>query len=197
MNIEWRIIENRDIQVNASLSPPPVWKMDLYLFMHDKHLLYTCDRYSLIWFTHKYCICMSHGNELPVLCQFCASTHSHPLNMKCVQCLDPEFNTANQYDCALLCNYTHNICTLHMLSWPRMRSDPVQNMNLCTHFLSHTAHIKMFWSAKSTNRCHMAALRRTKRYVLKQAHNRALPDWTRRHFQKLPSVKTNIVTSWV
>ena len=33
--------------------------------------------------------------------------------------------------------------------------------------------------------CHMAALRRTKRYVLKQAHNRALPDWSRRHFQKV------------
>ena len=31
----------------------------------------------------------------------------------------------------------------------------------------------------------MAALRRTKRYVLKQAHNRALADWTRRHFQKV------------
>ena len=35
------------------------------------------------------------------------------------------------------------------------------------------------------NMCHMAALRRTKRYVLKQAHNRALPDWSRRHFQKV------------
>ena len=33
--------------------------------------------------------------------------------------------------------------------------------------------------------CHMAALRRTKRCVLKQAHNRALPDWSRRHFQKV------------
>ena len=63
MNIEWRIIENRDIQVNASLSPPPVWKMDLYLFKHDENLLYTCDRYSLIWFTHKYCNCPSHGHE--------------------------------------------------------------------------------------------------------------------------------------
>ena len=31
----------------------------------------------------------------------------------------------------------------------------------------------------------MAALRRTKRYVHKQAHKRALPDWSRRHFQKV------------
>ena len=63
MNIECRIIESRDIQVNASHSPPPVWKMDLYLFKHDENLSYTYDRYSLIWFTYKYCYCPSHDPE--------------------------------------------------------------------------------------------------------------------------------------
>ena len=86
-------------------------------------------------------------------CPSCASTNSHPLNMKCVQCLDPEFDTANQYDCALLCNYTHNICTLHMISWPTMHFDPVQNMNLCTHSVRHMTHIKMFWNLKSSQTC--------------------------------------------
>ena len=48
--------------------------------------------------------------------------------------------------------------------------------------------------------CHMAALRRTKRYILKQARNRALPVWSCRHFQKLPSFEnkyrdvTNLVS---
>ena len=57
-------------------------------------------------------------------CLSCALTHSLPLNMKCVPCLDPEFDTANHHDYALLCNYTHNICTLHKISWPRMHSCP-------------------------------------------------------------------------
>ena len=149
MNIECRIVENRDIQVNDSFSPSPVWKMDLYIFMHDKYLLYTYDRCSLIWFTHKYCICLSHGNDLSVLCLDTLP----PLNMKCVQCLDPEFDTANQYDCALLCNYTHNICTLHMISWPTMHFGPLQNMSLCTHPVRHMTHIKMFWSLKSSQTC--------------------------------------------
>ena len=75
---------------------------------------------------------------------------SPPLNLECGLCLDPEFDIAHHYDYALLCNYTHNICTLHMISWSRMRSDPVQNMNLCAHSVRHTTHIKMFWSAESS-----------------------------------------------
>ena len=91
--------------------------------------------------------------HMVMICPFCALTHSHPPNMKCVQCLDPEFDTANHYDCAFLCNYTHNICTLHMISWPRMHSYPVKNMNLCTHSVRHMTHIKMFWNLKSSQTC--------------------------------------------
>ena len=94
--------------------------------------------------------------QLPVTWSWnlsCALTHLLPLNMECAPCLDPEFDTAHHYDYALLCNYTHNICTLHMLSWPRLRSDSVQNMNLYTHSVRHTTHIKIFWSAESSQTC--------------------------------------------
>ena len=94
--------------------------------------------------------------QLPVTWSWnlsCALTHLLPLNMECTPCLDPEFDTTHHYDYALLCNYTHNICTLHMLSWPRLRSDYVQNMNLYTHSVRHTTHIKIFWSAESSQTC--------------------------------------------
>ena len=41
---------------------------------------------------------------------------SPPLNLECAPCLGPEFDTAHHYDYALLCNYTHNIYTLHVIS---------------------------------------------------------------------------------
>ena len=126
----------------------------------------------------------------------CALTHSLPLNMKCTPWLDPEFDTANHYDYALLCNYTHNICTLHMISCPRMHSDPVQNMNLCTHSVRHRTHIKRFWSAKSSKTCVTWPLWGGRKGMSSNKPTIApSPIGAVAIFKKLPSVKTNIVTS--
>ena len=48
IKIECAFIKWRDMQVNASLPPPPVWNMDPCLCNHDENLLYVYDKYSLI-----------------------------------------------------------------------------------------------------------------------------------------------------
>ena len=62
------------MQVNASLSPPPVWNMDLCLCNHDGNLLYVYDKYSLIWFAwtrmllRVWCMCILLIAALTVFC---------------------------------------------------------------------------------------------------------------------------------
>ena len=94
MNIEWRIIENRVMQVNDSLSPPPVWKMYLCLCNHEEKSLYVYDWYSLIWFAHKYSNFQSHGHKTCPVPQITLLTSimNYPL------CMSHDLATVNRHD---------------------------------------------------------------------------------------------------
>ena len=108
MNIEWRIIENRVMQVNDSLSPPPVWKMYLCLCNHEEKSLYVYDWYSLIWFAHKYSNFQSHGHKTCPVPQITLLTSimNYPL------CMAHDLATVNRHDHAWTETWAQNICTL-------------------------------------------------------------------------------------
>ena len=112
MNIECRIIESRDMQVNASLSPPPAWKMDLCLCKHEEKLLYVYDKYSLIWFAHKYSNSQSNGHKtypVPQITPF-------PYVLDCAPCLTSDTVTAHHIVYACTYKWIQNIYALSTLS---------------------------------------------------------------------------------
>ena len=181
MNIECRIVENRDIQLNASLSPRPVWKMDLYLFKHDENLFYTCDRYSLI-------------------CLLTNSAIARHMVMKPVLCLDtlpsPQYGMRAMlgrwiWHCtSLWLRTTLQLHPKHLHTAYAIMTQTAlwlcpKHESLHTFCKTHDTYKNCLKCWIIPNMCHMAALRRTKRYILKHAHNRALPDWNPHNFQKV------------
>ena len=94
MKIECAFIKWRDMQVNASLSPPPVWNMDPCLCNHDENLLYVYDKYSLIWFAWI---------RVLLLVWLCVSSPLLPWPCSAIYfdymlCLAHDLTTANRHD---------------------------------------------------------------------------------------------------
>ena len=94
MKIECVIIKWRYMQVNPSLSPPPVWNMNLCLCNHDGNLLCVYDKYSLIWFAwirmllRVWFMCF-----IPLLLWPCSD-----ICFDCITCLAHDLPTANHHD---------------------------------------------------------------------------------------------------
>ena len=193
MKIECAFIKHRDMQVNASLSPPPVWKMDLCLCNHDEKLLYVYDKYSLIWFTHKNSNFQSHGNKTcPVL-----QINHFPYVLDCAPCLT--FDTVTAHHIVYACTYKwiQNIYALSTLSWFILRLgclESSQTMELL-HGIRYVK--KLFCLMNPTRRGSYGLIERGTFISLKISPICSVPELAHDIFSKSSSNGLRIVTSWI
>ena len=135
------------------------------IFWHDLNWMHVL---LLIW--HPY---------MPSDCN-CLS----PLNLGCITWLESRSNTAHHHDYSLLCNWTLNICTMSMQSWPGLHRTVIWNMAYGTASVRHTVRENFINCWILLYMSHIAALRRTRRScILKQAPIRAIPELCSHHFQ--------------
>ena len=122
------------------LYPPPVWYIELSTTLIVGKLLHNYDWYSLTWFPLNACLAalMSSIKTLSLQLPFSL------LNLECAACLSSRFDTAYHHDYALPCNWTHNICTMSLQSWPGLHCIVSWNMTSDTAFGRHTVREKIF-----------------------------------------------------
>ena len=110
--------------------------------------------FALVWMSESYYIIVTdilwqflHSNtrvtdQTASISALSLQLSFSPLNLECAACLGSRFDTVHHYDYALPCNWTHNIRTLNMQSWPRLQPVPVQILNGHTHSEPSMIHIK-------------------------------------------------------
>ena len=122
------------------LCSAPVWYIELSTTLRFGKLLHNYEWYSLAWFPLNACLTalMSSINALSMRLSF------SPLNLECAACLGSRFDTAHHHDYALPCNWTHNICTMSLQSWPGLHCIVCWNMTSDTASGRHTVREKNF-----------------------------------------------------
>ena len=128
------------MMVWTTLCPAPVWYIELYTALRFGKLLHNYDWYSLTWFPLNACF-TAHMSSIEALSLRLSSS---PPNLEYAACLSSRFDTAYHHYCALPCNWTHNICTMSLQSWPGLHCIVCWNMTSDTASGRHTVREKIF-----------------------------------------------------
>ena len=137
-SIRWSLLELWSniviMMIWTILCSAPVWYIELSTAVTVGKLLHSYDWYPLTWFPLNACLTalMSSIDALPL------RLSSSPLNLECAACLSSRFDTPHHHDYALPCNWTHNICTMSIQSWPELHRIVIWNMTYDTASGRHT-----------------------------------------------------------
>ena len=118
----------------------PVWYIESATALRFGKLLHNYDWYSLTWFPLNACFTA----HIPSIIGLSLRLSSSPPILEHAPCLYHDFDTAQHYDHPLPCNWTHNICTMSLQSWPGLHCIVCWNMTSDTASGRYTVREKIF-----------------------------------------------------